>query len=75
MNVVVSQEFIDFDGQTVKSGTYENAKIERMGYSLDRRNWFWNITQNGTATLREVIRNDGNSGTKFYPGDKITIEF
>ena len=64
MSVVVNQEFIDFDGQTVKSGTYENAKIERMGYSLDRRNWFWNITQTGTVIAVTLGYPSGCTQTK-----------
>ncbi|WP_333846898.1 hypothetical protein [Phaeobacter italicus] len=56
--------------------TYSEHGLKQGTISLGGR---YNCTSkacpNGTATLCEVIRNDGNSGTKFYPGDSVTITF
>jgi len=45
-HVTVAQQFTDFDGRTVISGTYVNATIVRMGYSHVGKCYFWNIISN-----------------------------
>lgn len=62
--------FLNAGSMYSKGGLEQGAACLGGRYSSNSK-----VRPNGTATLDEVIMNDGGRGKKFYPGDKLTITF